>query len=382
MSVHRITIGMYRAVVLGGTFDGLHKGHERILTRAFQEGERVTIGLTSDQFVKQLKAESGAQSFALRKEALSGWLKEKGWLGRAEIVPIDDAFGPTVPSSPPAPPPPSNFDAIIVSTMTRDTADSMNRMRQNAGWRKLTVIEIPMVKATDGTPISSTRVRNHEIDASGHLVMPESLRPTLQQPLGRLIAGKEQIRKTLVARRGSVTVTVGDVATKTFLDAGIVPNLLVIDYLVGRQPYREHEGAIQKLKLPTVTVKSGPGHISKDAQAAVRTWGNRIKEGKDASMLLVVDGEEDLLTLPVIVASPLGCFVYYGQPPMAAWARFAESRRARFAESRRARFAGAAARRASGSTWEGLVEIEVTEEKKREIRELLKQFTNPTNPDQ
>ena len=352
---------MHRSVVLGGTFDGLHKGHESILTRAFQEGKRVTIGLTSDRYITKHKPKQGIATYDERKQMLSQWLKDKGVIERAIIVSIDDQFGPTVPGTHHAPQPEGDFDAILVSTLTRDTAHRVNELRRDAGWRDLAIIEIPMVKATDGAPISSSRVRNHEIDTAGFLVMPESLRPTLQKPFGRVIVGEKNIRDSVMKRRNGTLITVGDIATKTLIDLGITPRLAVIDYLVGRTPFRTHEVALKKLNLPTKTVVSGPGHISKAADDTIRSWSTHPEP-----MLLIVRGEEDLLTLPAIVHAPIGSFVYYGQPPMAAWARFA----------------GAAARRVHGPTWEGLVEVEVTEEKKKEIVGLLAQFTNPTDPNQ
>ena len=46
---------MYKHVFVAGTFDGLHAGHQAILVRACADGERVTVGLTSDEFVKKIK---------------------------------------------------------------------------------------------------------------------------------------------------------------------------------------------------------------------------------------------------------------------------------------------------------------------------------------
>ena len=38
----------YGHLVVGGTFDLMHKGHEAFLQKAFASADKVTIGLTSD----------------------------------------------------------------------------------------------------------------------------------------------------------------------------------------------------------------------------------------------------------------------------------------------------------------------------------------------
>jgi len=40
----------YYKVAVGGTFDQFHQGHCKLLEKAFQIGEKVLIGVTSDQF--------------------------------------------------------------------------------------------------------------------------------------------------------------------------------------------------------------------------------------------------------------------------------------------------------------------------------------------
>ena len=40
----------YGKVAVGGTFDKFHEGHRLLIEKAFQIGENVLIGVTSDEF--------------------------------------------------------------------------------------------------------------------------------------------------------------------------------------------------------------------------------------------------------------------------------------------------------------------------------------------
>src|SRR2546428_12008496 len=79
-------------VVLGGTFDILHKGHEALLRTAFEgRPERVLIGLTTDRFARESR--SGVNPDAARERNLKRFLTARKW-GPAKIEPIDDPYGP------------------------------------------------------------------------------------------------------------------------------------------------------------------------------------------------------------------------------------------------------------------------------------------------
>ena len=52
MSINNVEEKM-RTIALGGTFEILHKGHRKLLSKAFQLGDKIIIGLTSDEFVSK-----------------------------------------------------------------------------------------------------------------------------------------------------------------------------------------------------------------------------------------------------------------------------------------------------------------------------------------
>ena len=48
----------FQAVAMGGTFDEIHAGHIVLLSKAFEEGEKVVIGITSDRFADRTKGKN------------------------------------------------------------------------------------------------------------------------------------------------------------------------------------------------------------------------------------------------------------------------------------------------------------------------------------
>ncbi|KKS87059.1 MAG: hypothetical protein UV63_C0061G0011 [Microgenomates group bacterium GW2011_GWC1_43_11] len=182
----------YTSVVCGGTFDRLHTGHQSLLEKAFSVGDHVTIGLTTDEYVKNLKSQNNNAkqikkivAYQDRKRILEAWLNDQGWDGRYTIVPLNDPYGPTLPRHAPdgawlrtgkLP----DFDAIVVSSETRKTAEAINTLRKEKGLHALKIIEIPMIPAEDLRSVSSTRVRSGDIDTNGRLILPDNLRPELR----------------------------------------------------------------------------------------------------------------------------------------------------------------------------------------------------------
>ena len=149
-------------ISVGGTFDVFHKGHSLLLEEAFKVGERVVIGLTTDEFAKSLKKPHKIDCYEKRLKDLTRFLAERGLEKRAEIVPLNDPFGPTIKSD--------DMEGIIVSEETEPGAIEINKRRVKQGKRPLLIVVFMMVMAEDGIPISSTRIRRQEVDRFGRLV--------------------------------------------------------------------------------------------------------------------------------------------------------------------------------------------------------------------
>ena len=152
----------FETVAVGGTFDLFHSGHRILLMKAFEVGNRVLIGLCSDDFVKKMRKPHGIASYTKRLEELKSLLRKNGVLERAETMPLDDAYGITLSDK--------RIDAIVVSEETEPRARQINEKRKSMGMAPLPIITVNMVLSEDHYPISSTRIWFEEIDREGHLL--------------------------------------------------------------------------------------------------------------------------------------------------------------------------------------------------------------------
>ncbi len=148
-------------MAVGGTFDLLHSGHDELLEKALEIGERVTIGLTTDGLVSQMYKGHKVANYEGRLSALKSYLSVRNALDRTEIVPLVDPFGSAAHES--------DFDAIVVSRETESGAERINEIRRTKNMSELAIVVIEMVLGEDGIPISSTRIRQGVIDRHGKL---------------------------------------------------------------------------------------------------------------------------------------------------------------------------------------------------------------------
>ena len=146
----------YEKVAVGGTFDKFHDGHKKLLSTAFEIGNQVEIGVTSDEF-GGLKGD--IDSCEDRIANLKSFFSDKS---NFDVVPLEDPYGTTIYDD--------EIEAIVVSEETEPTAVEINEIRVSKGMMPLDIVVVSFVLAYDGTPISSTRIRSGEINQNGKFI--------------------------------------------------------------------------------------------------------------------------------------------------------------------------------------------------------------------
>jgi len=162
------------------------------------------------------------------------------------------------------------------------------------------------------------------------LKLTEEGRDFLKRPLGALFRDINSAAEALNKLHPIKLISVGDAVTSELISFGIKPDTIVVDFNVMRSPVKEEmKIKIENFNAKSVKVKNPPGAITEELRMALEI---------DPPVKIIVDGEEDLAALQAVIAAPVGSVVAYGQPN------------------------------------EGIVLVEVTEEKKEEFQGLLKKF--------
>ncbi len=332
----------YDVIVSGGTFDLLHKGHKSFLEKVAQLGDKVIIGVTSDSYVSRFK-NNNFEDYRTRERNVFNFLKTLKASNKLEIIEIDDIYGPLLDKN-------FKVSAVAVTPQTNRTVIGINEERKAIGIPEIAVEVIEMDRAEDNGLISSTRIRNGEINRDGRLYvkdewinkslkLPQEMRPLLQKPMGDVL---KKISRNL---DGQKIITIGDITTKEFNLNKINQILSIVDFQVQRKKkFEKMEDLNFEKEIKTIKIKNSAGEISGSIFEEVKKC---IESNK--KYVILIDGEEDLTVLPAVLVAPLGFSIYYGQPSFA--------------------------KASKGKPNEGMVEIKVTEENKEKIFEIISKFT-------
>jgi hypothetical protein len=185
--------------------------------------------------------------------------------------------------------------------------------------------------------LATKSISGDELEENLVLKLPEEMRPVLRRPLGILLKDTQSFLEFLKEKNPPKLVTVGDVVTASLLAAGVEPDVAIVDSFVMRSPAgKDVLKVIERFKGHEVKVKNPAGTITPELQKTLKTARPPAK--------VAVEGEEDLATIPAVLSSPLGSIVVYGQPD------------------------------------QGLVAVEVTEEKREEFLKFLQRFERMAPP--
>ena len=156
-----IVMRKYKLVAMGGTFDVVHKGHSALLQHAFNVGDSVIIGVTSDRFA----ADHGKKiqnNYSVRVTNLKKLLETSFPDRKYDIKELNEDFGPALYTE--------GVQALVVSKETESKGTILNKARAEKNLPPVDVVAVDLVLAKDGKRISSTRIRNGEIDREGNLL--------------------------------------------------------------------------------------------------------------------------------------------------------------------------------------------------------------------
>jgi len=137
--------------------------------------------------------------------------------------------------------------------------------------------------------------------------LPDSLRVQLKIPLGVLLPEPDVTKPNIVKhiQDNSFVITVGDRTTEKMIDFGLTPFLQIID-----SQEKRVKREIPKADILTDLTCDNPAAEITEQSIDV------IKQAflSKPPVRLVVNGEEDLLVIPVCIYAPENSVVLYGQP--------------------------------------------------------------------
>ena len=151
----------YSLVALGGTFDIIHKGHLTLLSNAFAVSDKVIIGITSDELAIK-KGKIPVNKYDRRFKNLTSVISKEFPNSSFQINKLENNFGPAVLEK--------EVEALIVSDETSPQGNILNQLRAEKKIPPVQIIVVPMFLAKDGVRISTTRIKNSEIDIDGNLL--------------------------------------------------------------------------------------------------------------------------------------------------------------------------------------------------------------------
>ena len=138
--------------------------------------------------------------------------------------------------------------------------------------------------------------------------LPDDLRDQLKNPLGNLIKNNDLNKENIIKKISveSIIITVGDRTTENILQLGLKPQIQIIDCLEKRN---QRTAPIDDTVNTKLSCRNPPGEITEESIQVIKK-----AFSIEPPVRIVVNGEEDLLVMPVCISAPENSVVMYGQP--------------------------------------------------------------------
>ena len=139
---------------VAGTFNILHEGHKALLDRAFQLGDEVYIGITSDRMASSSR--DRLNTYYIREKAVKEYAASKK--KPFSVFTIDDIYGPDEMMD--------HVDVLVVSEETLANGKEVVRKASEKG-KKMELSVVSLVQKSDGGKLSSTDIMNGSCSRNG-----------------------------------------------------------------------------------------------------------------------------------------------------------------------------------------------------------------------
>ena len=142
------------------------------------------------------------------------------------------------------------------------------------------------------------------------IILPISMRKELKDPIGQLLKGEPSetvvmLKELLCRLSPPMFAVVGDFTAANIIEADIHTNIIIIDH----RTMREEVDPMEHGERTVLNTVNPAGSITSDAWDILD---HAVTLNSEVSV--IVEGEEDLLVLPLIVMMPVGSVIVYGQP--------------------------------------------------------------------
>lgn len=313
----------FRHIILGGTFDHFHAGHEAFIKKACQVGNKLSVGITTEKMYKDKPLANIIENYTTRETNVREYILSCGRKATDfSLIPIKDIYGSSLIDT--------SIEGIVVTPDTEKGAFYINEKRVELGMKPLKIISVPFVRDDMGGVISSVRIRYGDIDRMGMcylkaiisnkvIYLPEKLRDQMREPFGRIIRGSfenqkittKKVAKIIKDQKPLMVYAIGDIIAESLIGLNITPSVTVIDLKSRRKALKDNskfKTQNSKLKL----YRNAAGTIDSEAVMRLCSLRDRYISSR-LPQQIVIDGEEDLLALAAILIAPINSIILYGQ---------------------------------------------------------------------